>query len=112
MQQPEVKAEEKFKVLNNIARIQLKITTLSPLLIKSGESELLPSSKYMKCIRNSDNEVIIPGSSLKGFFRGNLERLSNNIPASLVQNSFGSQTFGSNYFFDEFLPNLKTIRFE
>lgn len=101
-----------FAVLHNLCKIQLQITTLSPLLIKSGENDLLPSNKDMRCIRNADNQVIIPGSTLKGFFKGNLDRLKNYLPSDEIENSFGKQQFGSHFFFDECSPEPETIRFE
>lgn len=66
----------------------------------------------MKCIRNADNMVIIPGSTLKGFFKGNLDRLKAYLPETEIDNSFGKQQFGSHFFFNECYPELNTIRFE
>lgn len=101
-----------FAVLHNLCKIKLQITTLSPLLIKSGENDLLPSNKDMRCIRNADNQVIIPGSTLKGFFKGNLDRLKDYLPSDQIEKSFGQQTFGSHFFFDECCSISETVRFE
>jgi len=95
-----------FKQYYAMGTIALEIITKSPLLIKSGDDEYSPSSKDMRFIRNSAGEIIIPGSSLKGFFRGNLERvIPDNKMAGYIEDLFGkigNETQASRIFFDEF----------
>lgn len=61
-----------------ISKLSGRITAKSPLRIGAGrETELISSD--LPIIKNSNGVPIIPGSSLKGFVRGNLERLSSTV---------------------------------
>lgn len=68
-----------FKQLKNEAMITFEIKVDSPLVILSGEKNLLdpsiPEDQVIKQNRNGILEPVIPGSSLKGVFRSRAERL-------------------------------------
>lgn len=88
-----------FGDLYNFAKLEMEIITDSPLLIKSGEQDPLEESNSPRFLRSQDvngREVcVIPGSTIKGFLRGNLERLSNYIEEGkdLIRNRFGFSHF-------------------
>ena len=69
-----------LKALVNEARLRLDITTMGPLLVKTGYATVIgadmsPALTY----RNGQKEVYIPGSSLKGVFRSHIEKVINSI---------------------------------
>ncbi|MHA1427093.1 MAG: RAMP superfamily CRISPR-associated protein [Candidatus Helarchaeota archaeon] len=66
---------ETFRSLERIFKINNILETSSPLLIRGAEKKFSVSENDMEFIRNEDGEVFIPGSSLRGFFRANLERI-------------------------------------
>ncbi len=51
-----------------------KIKTLGPMRIGAGKALSILTSD-LPVVKNSRNEPVIPGSSLKGFFRGHLRRI-------------------------------------
>lgn len=76
-----------LKQLVNEAHLRLHITTTGPLLIKSGYvtvigADMTPVLTY----RNGQQEVYLPGSSLKGVFRSHLEKVTNSIKARVACN--------------------------
>ncbi len=76
-----------LRALVNEARLRLDITTMGPLLIKSGYvtiagADMTPVQTY----RNGQLEVYLPGSSLKGVFRSHLEKVINSIQAKVACN--------------------------
>ncbi|MHA1251966.1 MAG: RAMP superfamily CRISPR-associated protein, partial [Candidatus Helarchaeota archaeon] len=81
-----------FKSLDRLFKFQFTIVTKSPLLIRGAEKKFSVSDNDMEFIRNEHNEVYIPGSSLKGFFRINSERLINSFNGNacdIIENSCG-----------------------
>lgn len=65
-----------LKELHNEARFTLKITTLGPLLIRSGFPTLTgPDMTPVLTYRNNDWQVYLPGSSLKGVVRSHVEKI-------------------------------------
>lgn len=81
-----------------IIYFQLKLKT--NLHIGSGESNIDTDAL---CIRNSENKLIIPGTTLAGIFRSTLERLSDN--SELIKDLFGdvnkNESFASNIIFQD-----------
>jgi len=103
----------KFTNYNNFIKVLYKITTKSPFLIKSSETELSPSTKDSRMLKNAKNVPVIPGSTMKGFFRGNLERISHILNISDFGRLFGNNNEGSCIYFSELEPDdLKTIKYE
>ena len=79
-----------FKQSYNRALVDFRLETLSPLLIKAGDSGLDPTAADLTCVRTRHAlhglTVYIPGSSLKGVLRSVIEaslrgRTSPRIPA-------------------------------
>ncbi|MEM4735819.1 MAG: RAMP superfamily CRISPR-associated protein, partial [Candidatus Thorarchaeota archaeon] len=63
-------------------RIDLKIELVLPLRIGSGRNDTSPVEPELPVIKDVQDRPIIPGSSLKGFFRANTLRLLNGLSAS------------------------------
>ncbi|MHA1767842.1 MAG: RAMP superfamily CRISPR-associated protein [Promethearchaeota archaeon] len=92
-----------FKSLDRIFKFDLIITTNSPLLIRGAEKKFSVSDNDMEFIRNEQDKIYIPGSSLKGFFRINSERLINSLNGNvcdIITNSCGKKYEKSNKKFD------------
>lgn len=71
-----------LKTLVNEAHLRLNITTTGPLLIKSGYATVIGSDMTpVLTKRHGQDEVYLPGSSLKGVFRSHLEKVVNSIKA-------------------------------
>ena len=69
-----------LKALVNEAHLRLNITTTGPLLIKSGYATVIGADMTpVQTYRNGQQEVYLPGSSLKGVFRSHLEKVVNSI---------------------------------
>lgn len=69
-----------LKALMNEARLQLDITAKGPLLIKSGYATIIGADMApVLTYRNGQQEVYLPGSSLKGIFRSHIEKVVNSI---------------------------------
>src|SRR5438105_11224942 len=65
-----------LKKLMNEAFCTLRITTTGPLLIKSGHASVSgPDMTPVLTFRNGQQEVFLPGSSLKGVFRSHVEKI-------------------------------------
>jgi CRISPR-associated RAMP protein (TIGR02581 family) len=65
-----------LKKLVNEAYFTLRITTTGPLLIKSGYASVSgPDMTPVLTFRNGQQEVFLPGSSLKGVFRSHIEKI-------------------------------------
>src|SRR5437764_2732508 len=65
-----------LKKLVNEAFCTLQITTTGPLLVKSGHASISgPDMTHVLTWRNGKQEVVLPGSSLKGVFRSHLEKI-------------------------------------
>lgn len=74
-----------LKQLVNECLVNLKITTEGPLLVKSGHAtphgpDMTPVLTY----RNGQEQVFLPGSSLKGVFRSHLEKVIRTLNAPAV----------------------------
>ncbi|MEM3794663.1 MAG: RAMP superfamily CRISPR-associated protein [Thermoprotei archaeon] len=71
----EVEAKQVFyRTLYTVLEAELEVTTVSPLRIGSGRGVMVDEPD-LPVIRGADGKPIIPGSSLKGVFRGTLTRL-------------------------------------
>ncbi len=69
----------------NEAYCTIRITTMGPLLIKSGLATVSgPDLTPVLTFRNSRQEVFLPGSSLKGVFRSHIERIVCSIKPGVV----------------------------
>ena len=76
-----------LKALLNEARLRLDITTKGPLLIKSGYATVIGADMApVQTYRNSQQEVYLPGSSLKGVFRSHIEKVVNSIKPQVACN--------------------------
>ena len=65
-----------LRKLVNEAYFTLRITTTGPLLIRSGHATVSgPDMTPVLTFRNGQQEVFLPGSSLKGVFRSHLEKI-------------------------------------
>lgn len=68
-----------FRILKNECIIKFDLKAVSPLCIRSGESvELdpsLPDSQFIRSFHDGEDEVVMPGSSIKGVFRSRAEKL-------------------------------------
>lgn len=88
-----------LKTLVNEAHLRLNITTTGPLLIKSGYATIIGADMTpVLTYRHGQQEVYLPGSSLKGAFRSHLEKVVNSIqprvacdPLSRSRDSSASQ---------------------
>ncbi len=69
----------------NEAYCTIRITTMGPLLIKSGLATVSgPDMTPVLTFRNSQQEVFLPGSSLKGVFRSHIEKIVCSIKQRVV----------------------------
>ncbi len=74
-----------LKKLMNEAYCTLRITTMGPLLIKSGLATVSgPDMTPVLTFRNGQQEVFLPGSSLKGIFRSHIEKIVCSIKPRVV----------------------------
>ncbi len=65
-----------LKKLVNEAHFTLRITTTGPLLIRSGQATISgPDMTPVLTYRNGQQEIFLPGSSLKGVFRSHSEKV-------------------------------------
>lgn len=74
-----------LRKLVNECKFTLKITTQGPLLVKSGHAtphgpDMTPVLTY----RNNQEQVFIPGSSIKGVFRSHIEKIIRTLNESSV----------------------------
>ncbi len=76
-----------LKALVNEARLRLNITTQGPLLIKTGYATVIGADMApVQTYRNNQQEIYLPGSSLKGVFRSHLEKVVNSIQSRVACN--------------------------
>lgn len=76
-----------LKALVNEARLRLDITTMGPLLIKTGYATVIGADMApVQTYRNGQQEVYLPGSSLKGIFRSHIEKVINSIKPKVACN--------------------------
>jgi CRISPR/Cas system CSM-associated protein Csm3 (group 7 of RAMP superfamily) len=65
-----------LKKLVNEAYFTLRITTTGPLLVKSERATVNgPDMAPVQTFRNGQQEIYLPGSSLKGIFRSHVEKI-------------------------------------
>jgi CRISPR-associated RAMP protein (TIGR02581 family) len=68
-----------FKKLINEASLSFSLSANGPLLINSSDNSkidpTLPDMRFVRCRRNGNETVYLPGSSLKGVFRTRYEQL-------------------------------------
>ena len=87
-----------FESYKLITKLNGKITTKSPMRIGVGRGlEVLESD--LPIVKNAKGSPVIPGSSLKGFFRSNLQRIlymkfDGNSVESLLNEIFGGKENG------------------
>jgi CRISPR-associated protein Csm3 len=77
-----------------LSQIDAKIIAKTPLRVGKGK-EMAVAESDLPIIKNSDEVPIIPGSSLKGFFRANLERIIANIKPITEAEQLTRKIFGS-----------------
>ncbi len=74
-----------LKKLMNEAYFTLRITTVGPLLIRSGRATISgPDMTPVLTFRNGRQEVFLPGSSLKGVFRSHSEKVACSLQSRVV----------------------------
>ncbi len=74
-----------LKKLCNECTFDLTITPIDPVLIKSGYATVRgPDMTPVTTWRNGEEEVFLPGSSLKGVFRSHAERVARTIQEGIV----------------------------
>ena len=72
-----------LKQLVNECLIELVIRPDGPILIKSGiETVSGPDMSFVRTWRNGEEQVFLPGSSLKGVLRSNAERITRTFDES------------------------------
>jgi CRISPR-associated RAMP protein (TIGR02581 family) len=65
-----------LKKLVNEAYFTLRITTMGPLLVRSGHASISgPDMTPVLTTRGKEQEIFLPGSSLKGVFRSHSEKI-------------------------------------
>src|SRR5260370_42376964 len=88
--------EQMLKALVNEARLRLDITTQGSLLVKTGYATVIGADMApVQTYRNGQQEVYLPGSSLKGVFRSYIEKVVNRIKPRVACNPL-SQSGGAN----------------
>lgn len=107
-------SEAPFKMYIILGRTPLTIEALSPLTVSSGRKSLDPTQPDIPQIRNIDGTPTIPGSTLKGFIRGQIHRLLNTIDPvkaqRIVTALFGNagrgerETWGSRILLEDATP--------
>ncbi len=76
-----------LKALVNEACLRLDITARGPLLIKTGYATVIGADMApVQTYRNGQQEVYLPGSSLKGVFRSHIEKVINSIQPRVACN--------------------------
>jgi len=87
-----------LKKLVNECKFTLQIKTEGPLLVKSGYATAHgPDMTPVLTYRNGQEQVFIPGSSLKGVFRSHIEKVIRSVNEEIVCVPFGD-TFCGNKF--------------
>src|SRR5437764_7433509 len=74
-----------LKKLMNEAYFTLRITTVGPLLIRSGRATISgPDMTPVLTFREGKQEIFLPGSSLKGVFRSHSEKMVCSLKSRVV----------------------------
>ncbi len=78
-----------LKQLVNECVITLQIEPVGPILIKSGVTTVSgPDMAFVKVWRNGEEQVYLPGSSLKGVLRSHAERIARTLNPAAACNPF------------------------
>jgi CRISPR-associated RAMP protein (TIGR02581 family) len=81
-----------LKKIMNEAFLTVRITTTGPLLIKSGITRVGEANATpVLTFRNDQQEVFIPGSSLKGVFRSHVERIVSSLKTHVICHPFPTE---------------------
>lgn len=81
-----------LKKLVNEAYFTLRITTTGPLLIRSGQATISgPDMTPVLAYRNGQQEIFLPGSSLKGVFRSHSEKIVCSLKPRVVCYPFSGE---------------------
>lgn len=87
-----------LKKLVNECKFSLQITTVGPLLVKSGYATPHgPDMSPVLTYRNGQEQVFIPGSSLKGVFRSHVEKVIRSLKDDVVCVPFGDAFCGDKF---------------
>jgi len=80
-----------FETYRLISQMEGRIVTTSPFRIGAGKGLKIMESD-LPVVKNASDVPVIPGSSLKGFFRGTLQRLLKlqNLDENILDEMFGS----------------------
>ncbi|KRT34761.1 RAMP superfamily CRISPR-associated protein [Acetomicrobium hydrogeniformans] len=81
------------KQLWNALKLEVEIEPRSPILIKSGTlspNPSLPDMQFVRTMTSHGEKVFIPGSSIKGVFRGFSEKVLRTISSDLACEPFPS----------------------
>ncbi len=105
----EIKEIRGFEAIVISGNMKCEITTKSPLTIGAGKSPIDPLSPDLPLLRDSRGRPVIPGSTLKGFFRSGIERTLSSLNigryAGLLEDLFGTarrrEAYGSRLFFSD-----------
>ncbi|RSN68246.1 hypothetical protein D9Q81_06470 [Candidatus Korarchaeum cryptofilum] len=98
-----------FEAIVISGNMRCEIMTKSPLTIGAGKSPIDPLSPDVPLLRDSRGRPVIPGSTLKGFFRSGIERTISSLNiggyAGLLEDLFGTarrkEAYGSRLFFSD-----------
>ncbi|RLE77762.1 MAG: hypothetical protein DRJ52_11055 [Thermoprotei archaeon] len=97
-----------FNVLVINGEIDFTIRNITPLTIGAGKKPLDPIAPDIPLLLDSTGRPVIPGSTLKGFFRGNIERalLAYGVASAsqILEDIFGKsvgEAWGSHMFFTD-----------
>jgi len=78
-----------LKQLVNECIVTLQIEPVGPILIKSGLATVSgPDMAFVKVWRNGEEQVYLPGSSLKGVLRSHAERIARTLNPAAACNPF------------------------
>lgn len=87
-----------LKQLVNECLIELTIRPEGPILVKSGiETVSGPDMSFVRTWRNGEEQVYLPGSSLKGVLRSHAERISRTFGEEKACDPFGDNFCGKRF---------------
>lgn len=98
-----------LKELHNLCRIQLELSPIGPILIKSGEASGMGADmSFVTTYRNGAAQVFLPGTSLKGVFRAHAERIGRTLAAEKICNPFNTK-YGKRNASDHGVPSCSNV---